>query len=824
MHSLVVGRGRVKTTFPSQRRMTFRLPPFLIALLLFTLPPGPLGAQASGGSRGVLVGSVVDAEGRPLEGVRVRAPTLRLLALTGADGNFRLEQVPASRLRLEFERLGYGIQQAEVEVRAWAVSRLDVVLSPAPFTLRELVVTGTPGVRDALITPQDVDAVRGEEMAAFRSASLGALLARTVSGVTSIETGSQAGIPVLRGLSGTRVRILQDGVGQEFFQYGVRHHPTTSLVEAQRVEVVRGVSSLLYGSDALGGTVNIITRELPVAPRGRSLLGGEVAGQFFSTNGEKAGFVDLHGATPRFGIRGGIEVRRSGNLTVPKTPDFFKTSAAGTARTGEYGDPKYTGSLPHTDFQQWSGYGQAGVRGRQGTGEIFLTHWDNENNFLLPSGGAKGDVSNPPQGVGLHLAQTNVTLKGNLLFDRFMLRPTFSYQKAIRQAAAPGNLIQARPDFVVDLEKDVFTGRLELGHGPVGGLVGTLGAEMVVQDGESLGPVELEPGARVANLGVFGFEEWNKGRLTLTGGARLDYRSLDAEANSLTQDPGLLEQEYLVASGSLGLAYALREGVTLAAQAGTGFRAPTVFELFADGEHGGVAAYQRGDPELDPERARNLDLSLRWSLDRFAGEVTGYWNRIADYIYLENTGTETASELPIYQADQTNATLKGLDGMVEVVLLPWLSTGGHFSWVEGDGKDIENPSGGSGDGPLPLLPPTQVGGFLDIRVSRLRGFPSTNLRLRVDRAMKKDAAGVIEPFSQFDRIPFGTASTRGYTLLAVEARTTLDIGSSPVMVSLTVDNLLDKAYRSFLDTYKGYALSPGRNIGVRVNAPLGLSR
>ncbi|MCK5651924.1 MAG: TonB-dependent receptor [Gemmatimonadetes bacterium] len=804
------------------RKMARLLP--LLTLLLFALTPLPTKAQRSQENRGVLAGSVLDSGGRPIEGAQVRIPGLGLLTLTEADGSFRLDEVPARLLRVSFVRIGYGTHLEEVHVQGGTVTRLDVTLSTAPVALRELVVTGTPGVRDPLTTPQDVDAVVGEEMERFRGESLGALLSRTISGVANIETGPQAGTPVLRGLSGTRVRVLQNGVGQEYYQYGVRHHLTTSLVEAQRVEVVRGVSSLLYGSDALGGAVNILTKELPVSPEGRYLFGGKVDGQFFTNNREWAGHLDLHAATLRFGFRGGIQLRKGHDITVPEAPDFFETSAAGTAKTGKYGDPKYTGTLPHTDFQQRSEYAQAGFRGRMGRGEIFVTHWDNENNFLLPLGGPKGSILNPPKGLGLHLAQTNLTLKGILVFDRFTLRPTFNYQKAVRQAAAPGNLIEDDPDFEVDLEKNVFTGRIELAHSPIRGLEGVLGAEVALQDGESLGPVEMEPGSVVTNVGVFAFEERGQGRLTLSAGARVDYRYLNAEANSLTQDPELLAQEYLVASGSLGLAYALREGITLAAQAGTGFRAPTVFELFADGEHGGVAAYQRGDPNLDPERALNLDLSLRWAVDRFVGEITGFWNRIADYIYLENTGTETESGLPIYQVAQTDANLNGVDGMAEATLLPWLSTGLRFSWVKGEGKDLEDPSGDSRDGPLPLLPATRLGAFVEFRAPDVGNLRASNLRLKVDGAFDKDAAGVIEPFSQFDLIPFGTASTQGYALLGLEARTTLDLGLSPVLVSITVDNLLDEVYRSFLDTYKGYALSPGRSIGLRVSAPLGLTR
>ncbi len=806
------------------RHVAARSPVLLILLLCMGFHPSIALSQEPPVPRAALAGTVVDTENRPISGVSVRVPLLGLSVLTGADGKFLLKGLPPRTMQVSFEGIGFGTRQEEVELRGGETTSVVITLDPAPVPLRELVVTGTPGVRSAMETPQNVSAVGEEDLSAYRSASLGDLLARTVPGAASIQTGSQVGIPVLRGLSGTRVRVLQNGVGQEFYQYGARHHPTTSLFEAQRVEVVRGPSSILYGSDALGGAVNILTKELPSAAEGETLLGGDLATQYFSNNGETAGHLDLHAARGGFGFRGGMEIRDGNDASAPDAPDFFETTAAGTARTGKFGDPKYTGSLPHTGFNQWSAYAQAGFRGRSGNGELLVTHWDNENNFLLPAGGPKGSQTNPPLGVGLHLAQTNISVKGHVVLDQVTLRPTFSYQKAVRQAAAPGNLIQNDPDFKVDLSKDVFTGRLEMIHVPLKGLEGTLGVEWSLQDGESLGPVKLEPGARVSNLGLFVFEEREAGPWVFSAGGRVDRRSMEADANSLTRDQDLLQQDYLVASGSLGAAYRLDSGVTFTSQIGTGFRAPTVFELFANGEHGGVAAYQRGDPELDPEHALNLEASIRLSRDRVSGELTGYWNRIDNYIYLKNTGTETESGLAVYQADQTNATLKGLEGNLAVSLLSWASLGGHFSRVEGSGDGLGNPAGGIGDGPLPLLPPTQVGAFLEARNAARGAFRGSSLRLSVSRAVEKDAAGVLEPFSQFDRIPFGTASTQGFTLVALEARTTVQMGPTPVLVSLTVDNLLDEAYRSFLDTYKGYALSPGRNIGLRLSAPLRLSR
>jgi iron complex outermembrane receptor protein/hemoglobin/transferrin/lactoferrin receptor protein len=793
---------------------------FVLVLPVLTAVPG--AAQESR-ERGEITGTVSDPEGGALDGVLVRVPQLGRTALTTEDGSYRIASVPPGTWGLDFERFGYGSAGRTVTVDEGAEVVLAVVLEPRALELGGLVVTGTPGARDALDAAPQVDAVSQAELKRFRDPSLGATLERTVPGVVSIETGSQAGIPVLRGLSGTRVRVLQNGVGQEFYQYGVRHFPTTSLAETERVEVVRGAASILYGSDALGGAINTLTRRLPTAPEGRLHLGGEVEAQAFSNNDEVAGLLDLHLATPSFGARVGVERRDAGNVHTPDEPTFFETSGSGGGTTGRFGDPKYSGELPFTDFDQWSAYGQVGVRGGFGTAEAFLSHWDTNLNFLLPPGGPAGSEENPPIGLGQNLERTSLTLKGDWVGDWAVVRPTFSYQRALRQALPGGETVGSEAPFQVDLAKDVYTARIEVAHDGGGSLRGTFGAEVVRQDGESRGPVTLEPSARTTNVGLFAFEELPLGRVTLSLGARYDVRRQEADSASLTSDPDLLTNDYSVVSGSAGMVVRLDEGWALAVNAASGFRAPTVFELYTNGVHGGVAAFQRGDPTLEPERSLGGDLGLRARTDRLRGELTGYWNRIRDYIFLENTGETTDGGQPIYQADQTDATIRGVEASAELDVAPWLTLGLEGSLVRGTGDGIEDPEGGR-DGPLPLLPADRVGGFVEFRGSRMGRLLSPTLRADLRRTSAKDAAGTIEPFSQFDGTPFGTASTRAYTLVGLEASSVLDLGAVPVSLTVSVTNLFDEAYREFLDTYKGYALSPGRDVALRLSAPLSFNR
>jgi iron complex outermembrane receptor protein/hemoglobin/transferrin/lactoferrin receptor protein len=802
---------------PERPREGARSLALLVVLLLGLLVPAQPGAAQQPTTRGSLVGTVQDEDGSALAHVDIHLPGLGLQVRTGDEGRYGFSSIPAGTVLVRFERVGYQTAVREIAVAAGAETSLDVTLAVSPIFLEELVVTGTAGARDPLATPQSVDIVSSQDLQEVRSASVGEVLAAQVPGVASIGTGSQAGIPVVRGLSGTRVRFMQNSVGQEFYQYGVRHHPVTSLAEAERIEMVRGVSSLLYGSDALGGAINVITRDLPSAPPGRTHLGGQVETQHFTNNGEWAGLVDLHGSTGPVGVRAGFERRTADNLQTPEAGTFFDPDP----RTGRFGDPKYAGELPFTNFDQWSGYGQAGVRGDFGTLEAFGSYWKSEQNFLLPSGGPAGSGANPPAGLGLNLENTQVMLKGHLLLDGTVLRPTLSFQRNVRQAAAPGTVIEEAAEFPVDLEKDVLTARVELGYGDGDG---TVGAELTHTDGERLGPVELEPASTVWNVGVFALHDVELGTNTLSVGGRLDVRNQEADPNELTADPDLLEETYTVLSASAGLARPLAEGLTLAANVGTGFRAPTIFELFANGVHGGVAAFQRGNPELDPERSYSGDLALRLRTERWQGEVTTYVQRIRNYVFLRNTGESTGAGLPVLEADQTDATLSGADGQLEVSPREWLAVGGSFRIVRGTGDGLEDPDFGNPDGDLPLLPADEIGAHLELRAGSWAATRGNRLRLEVRRAFEKDSGGRIEPFSQFDQIPFGTASTEAYTLVRLDGRTVLDTRLAPVTVSVTVTNLLDETYRGFLDTYKGYALSPGRNVALRLSAPLSFNR
>lgn len=274
---------------------------------------------------------------------------------------------------------------------------------------------------------------------------------------------------------------------------------------------------------------------------------------------------------------------------------------------------------------------------------------------------------------------------------------------------------------------------------------------------------------------------------------------------------GHASNDYRVTTGSLGATYALTRELTLAANASRGFRAPTLFEQFADGVHGGVAAVQRGNPDLDPERSLNTDLGLRWRSPRVKASATVYRNRINDFIFLQDTGTSAPNGLPIFVNRQADATLKGIELQGSVKVTETVELSASLDLVDGENERTGEE--------LPLLP---ADAFRVEGTWSPRGLALNNPYLRVGmryNASKEAAPG--EPFAQFDDAPFGTASTDSYMVYDLGAGFELPgPGSRPARMDLEVRNLADESYRDFLDTYKGYALSPGRNVRLQVRVPL----
>ncbi|MDZ7715474.1 MAG: TonB-dependent receptor [Balneolaceae bacterium] len=774
------------------------------------------GAKDIHEQTGSIKGKVTDANDNPLPGVNVILPEIDKGTSTNANGEYNITNVPTGTYTISFSYVGFANKVQRVTIEDGATTELNVSLKNQAIQFDAVTVTGTAYASDPLTTPADIDVITGDNKFAIQKTSLGASLDE-LAGVSTISTGTNIGKPVIRGLSGNRIRVLDDGVAMDFQQYGVRHGPNVDPFNSERIEVVRGAASVQYGSDALGGAVNVISHGIPDAIDKDSFLEAEILGEYATSNQERAGGLHIDGASGGFGITGTIISRKGGNITVPDVPNFQES--------GNSTDPKFTGELNNTDFVQLNGSIGLGYKGDFGKVSGEYTRWKNEHNFLLPNG----------LGLGQNLENDTFQFKGNFpLGNSFILKPHFTYLRNLRQSnpgganARPRSQLPENGPAHLDILLDSYSSKVELQHPAVGPFAGTIGVEYLYQNQTTRGTGEpLVPSGIIKNFGLFVFEKAELGDFTLSVGARIDTRDQEAEPNndlnlpdtSTGETSAVLTQNYTEFSGSIGGTYQFTERFAIATNISRGFRAPSLFDLHVDGVHGGVAAFQVGNPNLEAERSLNTDLSLRWRSSLVKAKLTGYINRINNYIFLVNTGQFAGggSGPPILETTQGDARLMGIDASMQAQVTPWMQVDGTFELVEGENidSDIQNVDD------LPLLPATKLSGGIKLIKNNLGMLDSPFFRIGVQHAFEKKAAGRYEPFWQFGpAFPFGRASTDSYTILNASLGFDLPVWDRPISFQLSAQNLLDESYRDFLDTYKGYALSPGRNITFRVKLPI----
>lgn len=375
----------------------------------------------------------------------------------------------------------------------------------------------------------------------------------------------------------------------------------------------------------------------------------------------------------------------------------------------------------------------------------------------------------------------------------------------------------------LDILRNAYSVRIDLANRKWGRFSGRTGVDVRFTDQKSRGIGEpLVPSGNILEGGIYMYQQLDFDQLNINVGGRMDLRNQDTEPNTALNLPDtnetkdVLEQSYFTWSGSFGANYRLNERFSVSTNLSRGFRAAGFFDLHVDGLHGGIAAYQRGNPFLNPEISWNTDLSLKYRSDRLQFKATGYRNLIDDYIFLINTGEFSDQGPPVLRNIQTKALLYGGHMEVNAELIPGWKISLYGELVRGENRDddLENVD------ELPLLPSDEIGGKLEWNQEEIGLFHSIYASVKVSYNFSKEAAGRYEPFWQFgSNFPFGVASTDPYTLIQLKAGLEFPFYERKIALDLWVDNLFDVSYRNFLDTYKGYALSPGRNIGLKLEIP-----
>jgi len=667
--------------------------------------------------------------------------------------------------------------------------------------LDTISVTASPiHDHDTFDIPAQVDVITKEQISSKATASLGAILEDT-PGVNNLSTGSQAGKPVIRGMSGERVKILSNGASTDFQTYGIRHISNTDPFLADAIEVIRGAQGVLYGSDALGGVVNILSPELLYAKEGESKLQGEVLGEYHTNNDERAGGVKIQTASGKMGVNVGVIKRKSGNLHTPDSDTWSQGEPSGDL-------PRFAGELPYTNYESTSAQVAIGYTDNWGNIALQHTYWQSYQNYL---GHGLAPAYNPLASAGQDLSNNETQLKGEFLSGEWIIKPSLSRTLNRRQAATnvPYESMN-NSNIDLDIEVDRMEGKFALVHPQIGAFEGEIGIEGYDKE-QNVREGHLVPNADESGKSIYLFEEADSERWIFQWGLRYDTRDVDTSNSN---------RHFSAIGGSVGATYKLTNTWNIAANLSRGFRAPSIFELYADGVHGGVQAYQVGNANLKEETTLGGDLSLRYQDGITKTSITLYRTYINNYIYLANTGIRrnpttgaivATGGVPEMTNQQSDATMEGIEFSLETHLSEATRFEGAFELI--DGKDTRN------NRDLTMMPANNLRLALYHNLGAFGSLKNNTLSINMKAVDDQQVAGTYEPFAQYNTMPFGSADTAGYVLWGIGYESTLSLMDHTANLGIKIDNLLDTKYRDFLDTYKGYTLGTGRNISFSLRIP-----
>lgn len=638
--------------------------------------------------------------------------------------------------------------------------------------LDQFVVTASVLGRAPDEIAQPASVLAGRALDRARQGSLGETLAAE-PGVSSTYFGPGASRPVIRGLGGDRIRVLTGGVGtMDASVVSPDHAVSIDPLLVDRVELLRGPVTLLYGGSAIGGVVNVIdSRVLEEKP---AATGGRISAQVGTGADARSTAAVFTGGAGDWAWRLDGFTRRSDDVEIP---DYAATAAV-RAELAAHGEPIARGTLPNSAVStDGAGFGLTRFLGADGAaGHLGVSYSGLDS--------AYGTVAEPDVTIGLRQRRWDVHSELNAPAPWLRL---VKFQLGVSD--------YRHTEFEGDEVGTVFTnkgyeGRLELLHAPVGPLSGALGLQVSRSDFAALGEEAFLPSTVTTNRALFVYEEIERGAVTWEFGGRVEQQKISPASGT-----GLRGRDDTLASFSAGAVWKLPADYTFAVALTRSERAPNAQELFADGPHAGTGTYEIGDARLRPEEVLGAEVSLRRRAGPVTGAVSVFANRFDGYIAEYPTGAvDVDSGLPIYQFEQGDARFVGAELEVGFRLHEAAESRLELRFTADTvrAQDLDK------DEPLPRIPPARLGAELEWRT----GAWTLTLDGRV--AAKQN------------RISDEETKTPSYALLGASVTRAFRLERMSGEFFLRGMNLTDATARVSTSFLKDIAPLPGRDLSAGV--------
>ncbi len=771
--------------------------------------------------KGSLSGIITDAKsGAVLPGATVAISDVKVNAVADGNGLYSITGIPEGHHLVEVSFVGYTTVAFDVVVTG--NTKKDFTLSESIIENDPVVVTGVTRSTQLKKIPVSISVIRKTDLLQGVSSNLIEALTKS-PGVSSLGTGPAISKPVIRGLGYNRVVTINDGVRQEGNQWGDEHGIEIDELSASKVEILRGPGSIVYGSDAMAGVINVLTN----TPIQQGTMKFNLIGNYQTNNNLNGWNLNWAGNTHGFSWNAYTSLRRAADYT-----------------------NKYDNSVFNSKFRENNFGGYVGYNGGWGYSHVLFSRFnqklgivegerDDDGDFikLLPGGGeAKATREDfrsfEPMVPFQRIIHTKIASDNSINLGKQRLAFNIGLQRNERmEFGNPDDLTEKELYF--DTRTLTYTAQLHLAE--MNGWKTSVGGNGMAQKNLNKGAETLIPEYSLFDIGGYVYTQKSFKKINLSGGIRFDSRSLDSKQvmDGTDEKVAAFKKTFSNFSGTLGVTAPLSDMLSVKLNVARGFRAPSIPELASNGTHEGTNRYEYGDPTLKSETSLQVDGGFEFNTQHFSLGLSAFYNSFNNFIFYrkleaagggDSTVMVDGEDITAFKFDQRKATLSGMELTLDLHPHPldWLHIENTFSFVAGRFKEKIEFSSDMPFVPAPRLLTEFRGDFKKIE-NNIRNF---YLKLELDNTFAQDKV-----FRAYNT----ETTTPGYTLLNLGIGADFVNAKGKALFSLYFagQNITDVAYQNHLSRLK-YAqenvvtgrtgvFNMGRNFSIKLNIPLSFS-
>jgi iron complex outermembrane recepter protein len=816
---------------------------FQIVLTFFLLPVF-VSAQNE------LRGKVTEANtGVVLDRISVFIPDLNRGDISDSAGTFRISNLPSGQYTVIASAIGFSSEIFSVTINQTTTK--DFSLRHSSAELKAVVVTGVLSAQDNNNVPFPVSTFSHQDLLQESYTNVIDAISK-IPGVSAITDGQSISKPVIRGMGYNRVVTVADGVSQQGQQWGDEFGIEVDPDAVNRVEILKGPGSLVYGSDAISGVINFLPEA--IVPEGQ--VKGDLLFNYQFNNGLIGTMAHLAG----------------------HEKDIFWSVRADNTMAHAYKNP-YDGYVLNSQFSNFNTDATIGVNRSWGYSKLHFGYFQLATGIVEGTRDSATGILERQFALGdsaFFIIPTNQEFKSYtpLVINQLVRHQKLVWDNSIKAGdgrvtaifAWQQNRRQENNDPTVpntsNIDYLLNTVNYDLRYisGSKNNFTYSAGVNGLYQNSKNKGTLLLIPEYDLFSLGGFFIVNKTFGKWILNGGLRYDWRTfkghdnyIDSNGNELSSnDPDAIHRftaytsDFNGPSGSLGFVYHMTNAFDLKANVSRGFRAANVAETGSNGIHDGTVVYEIGDPNLKPETNRELDISATIHNPNLSAEIDLFGNWIDNYIYPKplqsqnggdsiNNSTPGFGDAPVFKYTQGTAMLVGGEVVLDIhpQTVPWLDWYNSFSLVDAVLKNEPDSSKYP-----PFIPPPRIQSELRVDITRSsKTFRHTYFKLGFEYDFKQthiyDASSIYMRLLAYE-LAASQAPTKGYTLINLGAGTDFlrRDGSTSCSLYLVVNNLFDVVYIDYMSRFKYYpanfstnparvgVYNMGRNLSLKLTVPL----